>query len=171
MTRCAGCEEPLTADDDVRLDDDEGLWHDECWYNEFEYASTVWLMRDGKRQKLLVVEHGVYDGDTLEEYDGPYRITRSYRGTVGGGYYETTVHGLERVQDGWTTGNWGDAISDDKQPFNEWAQALIDGDEYLPDELTVAIVYDLTSNVFATSVTVFVNNESIVEELLEIPAL
>ena len=169
---CAGCGESIEEDNFYSSQNGDDLYHDECWFSEFDYASNVWIIQGGGQAlKVLVCSHGTYDGEYLEDYDGALTISRAYHRTDGWrGYYETRVEGFEEVEAGWTTGNWGDAISASKQDFNTWAQSLIEGKVTLPEGLTVVLAFDPTSNVFSTAAGVFTNDADLFAQALSVPA-
>ncbi len=168
---CAGCGESIEEDEYRPSQNGDDLYHDECWFSEFDYASTVWIIQGEEPQKVLVCSHGTYDGEYLEDYDGALTISRAYHRTDGWrGYYETRLEGFEEVEAGWTTGNWGDAISASKQDFNTWAQSLIEGKATLPEGLTVVLAFDPTSNVFSTAAGVFTNDADLFNQALSVPA-
>lgn len=168
---CEACEEEVTYND-CHPGQDGTPYHDECWAQEFDYASTVWII-DGPHEpyKVLACSHGIYDAQYLEDYSGALQITRTYHRTDGWrGYYETRISGLQEVDSGWTTGDWGDAISNSKRDFNTWATDLIEGNTFLPEGLIVVLAFDPTSNVFSTACGVFTNDEEMFRQALEIPA-
>lgn len=171
IIECAGCGESIEEDNFYTSQNGDDLYHDNCWSQEFDYASTVWIIEAGSEPlKVLVCSHGSYEAEYQEEYSG-LELQRAYHSTSGWrGYYETRVEGFEEVEAGWTTGNWGDSISDSKQDFNTWSGALINGEVDLPEGLTVVLAFDPTSNVFSTAAGVFTNDMDLFEESLIVPA-
>lgn len=163
QTRIINC---IECNDQIDLDCDdyqyssvkEGEVCYPCYENAGNYASTVLLYgptyqdeSDGPK-KIYVTDINIED-----EYGEPseLNITRGYVHTDGWrGYYDTTIEGWKPVVDGWTTGGWdgNDSTSIRKRVFNEWAESLTG--EVPP--VDVAIICDLTSNVFSTAITVAV---------------
>ena len=92
---CAGCGESIEEDNFYSSQNGDDLYHDECWFSEFDYASNVWIIQGGGQAlKVLVCGHGVYDAEYLEDYAGDLNITRAYHATDGWrGYHETRVEG------------------------------------------------------------------------------
>lgn len=169
-TTCEACDEVIYAKD-LRFGQDGTAYHDNCWFQEFDYASRVYIIREGQAQSLMVCAHGVYEAEHLEDYQGGLKITRGYHRTDGWrGYYETRVEGWHEVEAGWTTGGWGDPVADAKQDFNAWAEQVIENPETLPEGLGLVLAFDPTSNVFSTAVGVFTDNESLFEETMSVPA-
>jgi len=154
---CADCDWVADADrESVEFASNGDVACQGCFDNAFNYASTVWLVpAHGESERFLVTDYGVYEAEYLERVDAA-GIERGYVHSSGWrGYFETRVDGYTEVTAGWTTGDWGDAISERKQSFNEWAQALIEGEQECPFD--VAIVFDPTSNVFSTAIGVWVD--------------
>jgi hypothetical protein len=137
---------------------------DECWYQQFNEASHATLVEDGEATGYLVTEHGAFDSQYMEEVEG--LLVRTYHSTDGWrGYYETKPVGDWReMAQGWTTGNWGDVISDSKQAFNDWVASVLRGDTIL--DRPVWIIADLTSNVFSTTMGIYIPKDA---EDIEIP--
>lgn len=167
---CANCEERYDSDETPSYFSEIAgvVFCDTCWYEQFNEASNAWLVEEGEATKYLVTEHGVFDAEYLESVQN--LLTRTWHRTDGWrGYYETLPNGEWReVTSGWTTGNWGDSISDGKQAFNRWVEGVVQGEVVL--DHPVWIITDLTSNVFSTAVGVFVPKD-IEDEALDIPAL
>ncbi len=170
---CEACDEPILEEGSYMVGADQYVYHDSCWSSEFDYASKVWVIEgDEDPYQVLICSHGTYD-EYLEDYDGPLEIERTYHAATDGWreYYETRVtnEGWTEVDAGWTTGNWGDSISDAKQDFNDWAQALIEGRVTLPEGLKVVLTFDPTSNVFSTAAGVFTNDADLFNQSLSVP--
>lgn len=168
---CSACEQCI-EDDEYRIGQDQETYHQGCFDSEFDYASTVMIIQSGQEPaKVLVASHGVYD-EWMDEYLGDLKITRAYHRTDGWrGYYETRIEDMEEIASGWSTGDWGDSISDSKQAFNRWVDDLVSGEIDLPEGLTVALTFDPTSNVFSTGCGVWVNDTDLFEAALNVPAL
>jgi len=155
---CEDCEGLLTTDGSqcytVR-ESDGAHFCEPCVSNSYNYASTVFLSdpREG------VTKVTVTDIETINEWGDPVRgIERGYVHTDGWrGYHETRLEGYTEVTNGWTTGDWGDGISDRKQSFNHWANDVIQGTEECP--FRIALVFDPTSNVFSTAIGVWVDSQ------------
>lgn len=153
---CGDCGTEIEVDASYYSSTTEEDYCEGCYYSAFDYASKAHLVTPGgETETYLVVSHGVYDAEYLEE--APELLVRSYHSSGGWrGYYETRPVGDDWVsaESGWTTGNWGDAIADSKQDFNTWAEAVMAGEIEL--DFPVWIIFDQTSNVFSTAVGVFV---------------
>lgn len=156
---CSVCEETFDTDVDwynVSRDGKEVC--ESCWENEGQYASTITFYGPdtvdyGDRYRVYVTD--LYTQDIWGEDPRNLTITRTYHRTdAWRGYHVTTIDGWTEMVDGWTTGSWGDSTSDRKAPFNEWLQQLHDGDIAPPCE--VAVIVDLTSNVFSVGMSVWV---------------
>lgn len=152
---CLDCEETFDPYNDGGdySEPRDGWICQSCWSESFNSASTAFFVEGGEAVKYLVTDNGVFDAEYLEPANDV--LTRAYHRTDGWrGYYETRPTGdWTEVQAGWTTGNWGDSISDSKQAFNRWAEALIKG-ETDPGH-PVWVIADPTSNVFSTAIGVF----------------
>lgn len=87
------------------------------------------------------------------------------------GHYDTKISGWTEVLVGWTTGNWGDSVSDKKQTFNQWAEDALSGKVDSP--VVFAITSDPTSNLFSTGISVSTPNPTLFSEWIEseIPGL
>lgn len=162
---CKGCEQPFDPDTDFYLISpvDGEAYCEGCRESDLNSAGRVLLFgpgyaadRDG--QPIVFVgslfiedRYGEEPSDGLV-YQHNWVSTDAWRG-----YAVTSIDGWVEILDGWTTGNWGDAISAGKQPFNEWVEALCNGDVDPP--VPVAVITDVTSNVFSTAVGVWVPEE------------
>lgn len=156
-TQCAeeACDYKISPmDDDSRFATGIGWVCWPCWESAEINRSVAHHVVDGEDTLYTIHEYGVFDaeGDEVE----PPPLTRTYKRTDGWrGYYETTPVGeWDEVKTGWTTGNWGDPVADAKQAFNDWAQAVLEGEIVL--DHPIWIIFDQTSNVFSTAVGVFV---------------
>lgn len=128
-----------------------------CVENDGQYASTAWhITPDGEITRYTVTDSFVYITEYGEEVGEDSPVTRTYTHTDGWrGYYTTRPVGeWTEYAGGWTTGDWGDAVSNSKQAFNRWAEALLAGEILPPFE--VWLVADLTSNVFSTAITIYI---------------
>lgn len=170
---CPSCEEKHDRDNEGSyFSESTGEEYcDGCWDSSFQYASTAWLVGDPDSDgpvKYLVTDYGTFEAEYLEEVTEPL-LTRTYVRTDGWRGYHVTkpVGDWVEAAAGWTTGNWGDAISDSKQDFNRWVEALIQGEITL--EHPVWVIFDLTSNVFSTAAGVFIPTD--VEADVAIPSL
>lgn len=75
------------------------------------------------------------------------------------GYFETRIQKWTPVLEGWTTGGWGDPVADRKQIFNQWQDAIYD--EKIEPPVDIAFVMEPTSNVFSTSIGVWVAEDDV----------
>lgn len=153
---CIDCKETYCLEDGGKWSTVKEEWVCEgCHESDLQHCSTVYIVEDGIASKFYVgdlfvmTEHG---DDTEIAFHRSYHTTSGWRG-----YYETTVAGFSPIVDGWTTGGWGDAVGARKATFNDWAQEIIEGDVTLP--FPVVLVFDPTSNVFSTAVTVLIRPE------------
>jgi hypothetical protein len=155
LTVCGGCQENFDNDQEGRYSEILEDWVcDACVASAGESASTAWRVEGGETEKFTVTDYEVY-GEYGDE--APDLLVRGYVSTDGWrGYYETRPIGDDWVEakSGWTTGDWGDAVSDSKQEFNRWAEAVVSGK--IQFEFPLWIVADPTSNVFSTAVAVWV---------------
>lgn len=162
-TPCASCEEDMyESDDDVQWSNVlEDMVCYSCYENDLSYVSVITFYGPEPLGRYED-RHKIYVGDItiMDQYgDEPdVNVTRTYHRTDGWrGYQETRIEGWSEVTSGWTTGNWGDYTGQRKATFNEWAEALHDGEILPPCE--VAIIADPTSNVFSTAIGVWVRDE------------
>lgn len=167
MIKCGGC------DDTIDLDKDEAYWANiseewlcpGCYESESSYASTVLMAGpDYQPGPEGPVKFYVADSFSMTQWgDEPtLDFKRTYTATDGWrGYNTTTIDGWTEVGlNGWTTGGWGDPIADRKQTFNEWVESLFEGEETFPP-VNVAVAVDPTSNVFSSSITVYVEDGNV----------
>lgn len=170
----AECSEVIApGDDDSRYSPViEGWVCWPCWESAETSASTAYLVQPGGE----VTRWYVHEYDTMSEWgdsasdlpNGP-KLERSWHRTDGwrGHYVTTPGDDWQEITSGWTTGNWGDAISKSKQNFNCWAQDLIEGKA--ETAIPVWIIFDTTSNVFSSGVGVFIPADCDVAQLDEAP--
>jgi hypothetical protein len=155
LTVCGGCQENFDNDEGGRYSELVEAWIcDGCVEDANSSASSAYLVEGGVAERFLVTEYEILDG---EYEDAGNVLERRYVSTDGWrGYYETRPVGdnWTEAQSGWTTGDWGDAISDSKREFNAWAEAVISGT--IQYGFPVWIVTDPTSNVFSTAVGVWI---------------
>lgn len=154
MNRCCDCERELD------IEKDEYTWsstknHYLCWEcreDDENSLSTINIANGDWVDKYLIGQHVRVDEEG-NEIPGKYSITREWvPSDAHRGHYLTKIYGWETVLSGWTTGQWGDETTERKQVFNQWAQDIISCNEYPP--VPIAIVFDLTSNLFSTRVSV-----------------
>lgn len=151
--KCCGC------DCAIDENDDHGWSHVknahicvDCRQSDEESASTIFII-DGKTVKRYFIGGHIRINEHGEEIEDSYTIDRTWISTSGyRGHYDTTIDGWSSVLSGWTTGAWGDEVSNRKNVFNEWAKNLMDGEIETP--APIAIVVDPTSNLFSTGVSV-----------------
>jgi len=170
--KCADeyCEEQFDPEvDDCRYSELLKGWY--CWgcyESHQDHSSTVFVVENGEKRAYIVNDFEIVDREYGESvYPGDVigkGIKRVYRSTDGWrGHYETTIEDWVEVVSGWTTGNWGDSISNSKQVFNEWAQNLLEDSLEEPPPVHVAVIVDPTSNLFSTAVGVFVHRDNYAE--------
>lgn len=154
MNSCCECEKELDIERDTytwsSVKKQHLCW--ECREEDESSLSTINIANGDWVEKYLIGQHVRVD----EEGNGipdKFSITREWVPTnAHRGHYETKIEGWETVLSGWTTGQWGDETTERKQVFNRWAQDIISCNEYPP--VSIAIVFDLTSNLFSTRVSV-----------------
>lgn len=134
-----------------------------CYEMDMTYASRIVIIEpyplDRYEDRMTVTVGDLFIEDMWGE-EPDIDVTRTYHRTDGWrGYNETRIAGWSEVTSGWTTGNWGDYIGQRKATFNEWAQALSEGEIVPP--VRVAIIADPTSNVFSTAIGVWVKDEDV----------
>jgi hypothetical protein len=117
---------------------------------------VAWLIDEEGAHKHYVGDYEVMteDGDDAEDL-----LSRRWVSTdAWRGYEVTTPTGnWKEANSGWTTVGYDDAIARSKRSFNEWSQGVIEGEIAVPCK--VWIIFDVTSNVFSTSVGVFVPSD------------
>lgn len=164
LTTCKGCDEPINTDvDSYWISPVDGeAYCDGCRESDMQSAGRVLLFgpgfeRDSDGIQIVYVGSKFVEDRYGEEPDDLTFQHRWVSTDAWRGYAVTSIDGWVQILDGWTTGNWGDAISDGKRPFNEWVEALHDGDIVPP--VPVAVITDVTSNVFSAAVGVWVPEE------------
>lgn len=157
-SECAECQSTFDNQNEGMFSEIKGDWFcEQCYASDLDHSSTVWIIHHGEKQK-----HQVGDAFVINEYgDTPdIKVERKYVSTDGWrGYYETTIDGFAPVIEGWTTGSWGDPIADRKAVFNDWLDELIENTPWL--EFPICLVFDPTSNLFSTSVSLQVKPENL----------
>jgi hypothetical protein len=135
---CISCAEVITDEnhyfDDRRYIQSDKAEGDICWpcYEwSLEGASTAHVVRDGEVTTYKVTDYFAMDqwGEEPWATDDVF-FSRGWVSTDGWrGYGYTKVEDWEEVPglSGWTTGGWGDATSNRKQTFNEWASGVVSG--------------------------------------------
>ncbi len=164
LETCCDCNEKYPTDDMAWSHTQEAPLCRACEESDLQYASSIKLVTlEGVRsyhigKHVRMTEYGddlAYD-DTID----PKWVSHNWVSTdAWRGYAETKLKGWEMVMDGWTTGGWGDATAIRKQKFNQWCQDLCDMKITAP--CSVALIADLTSNVFSTAITVAVKTEDV----------
>lgn len=161
MVTCSGCESEFDLDTDYLqwANLAEEWLCESCYESESQYASTVLMAgpdyettSDGPFKFYVTDSFSMtmWGDEPLLDFKRTYTATDGWRG-----YTTTTIDGWTEVGlEGWTTGGWGDPIADRKQSFNDWVESLFEEDGAPP--VNVAVAFDLTSNVFSTSITVYV---------------
>lgn len=161
----------IDCDEEVDTECGDYQWWEEgvqCWgCYESEYPSTAYHYEPeygevshetGKIPMYYIFDHGQMNqwGDTANdiEFTSGYVRTDGWRGyqtcqPVGDDWYE--------ARSGWTTGDWGDSVSNGKRNVNEWMEKVITGEERPPCE--VVIIFSPTSNVFSTGVGIWIHDE------------
>lgn len=162
---CPGCESEVNTDTDCYgISTVDGKEYCEgCREADLGSASTVFLFGPGYEPDsdgpVRFYIGSLFHEDRYAEEPRDFTFSQKYVRTDGWrGYTETSIDGWTEVTTGWTTGDWGDSVSDRKAPFRDWVESLHDGDIDLP--CPVAIVCDLTSNVFSTAIGVWVPDEN-----------
>jgi hypothetical protein len=147
--------------------DTEGQWSDvvndyiceSCYEQDVNSASTLFIVSPEGAKKFIIGDYVRFNeyGDPLWGEDAELIASREWRSTDGWrGYQHTTLNGWTEVLDGWTTGDWDDAVGRRKRDFNQWVEELIGGTSDCP--FTVAVLVEPTSNVFSTGVSVLVKD-------------
>lgn len=162
LIKCAGCADDINTEQDLFYgsENNGNTYCPSCYEADLRDASTVMLTgpdyeRDADNEPIRILVGDWFIEDRWAEPFTDLGIKRAYIHTDGWrGYHETRIDGWTEVLSGWTTGGWGDPISDRKQPFNEWAESLFTGENVPP--VNVAVITDPTSNVFSTAIGVFV---------------
>lgn len=154
------CEAVIDTDmDSYHYVQEERLICDSCWTSYMESASVVYSVSEDGVERYYSTAIGMFD-EWYEETDDLFGQSENWRSSdAWRGHMHSTPDPevWTEVLDGWTTGSWGDAISDGKKTFNEWAAELIDGKAKPPCHLLVIV--SVTSNVFSTAVGVWAKKE------------
>ncbi len=162
--KCAvtDCETTLNPDDDYCQWSDvlEDYLCEGCYESDLQSASTLYLIGSPKGpRKLYIGDHVRIDeygdplyGETDVVESREWRSSSAWRG-----YYHTTLKGHVEVLDGWTTGDWDDAVGRRKRTFNEWVEQAVEGE--IDSPVPFALLFEPTSNVFSTGVSVLVKEE------------
>jgi len=164
-TLCSGCETAIDTENDMFYFSNltDGTFCQDCHINDMQYASTIMLFgpdfpatSEGPC-KVYVTEHFVENqwGDDFSDLEFFHRYvhTSAWRG-----YHETKIEGWTEVVDGWTTG-WPDDTVSRKIDFNDWVEDLATGEIFPP--VNVAVIMELTSNVFSTAIGVHVPDDQV----------
>lgn len=160
IQKCHGCEADLDLDVDCYYDSevDGHSYCSDCRDADFTSAAVVSVYgpgyapdSDGAVRYYVgsLFREDRYGDEPNLTFHQKWVSTDAWRG-----YSVTTIEGWAEVIDGWSTGDWGDGISDRKQPFREWVEGLHTGKIVPP--CPVAVVVDVTSNVFSSAIGIFV---------------
>jgi hypothetical protein len=156
FTNCKQCQAEFDTDSEGQFSSVlDACVCDSCYQNDLEAPSTVFYVKAGE-----VTKNYIGDIVHINEYgdDIDLEVTRQYVSTdAWRGYYTTTITGWSTVSEGWTTGEWDDVQSQRKEYFNDWCSSVVECPPEL--EYPFAIIFDATSNVFSTAVTVQVPTE------------
>lgn len=164
---CPECERECS------LDKDGGRWSTKaddmicfsCEELDMSNSSVVYIAEGGTIERCQVGDLFTLDDD-LEEPNLNINIHRAYHSTDGWrGHYRTTVDGFETLISGWTTGGWDDPTAVRKQTFNDWVEQILESQIIPP--FPVIVVFDPTSNVFSSRVSVFVQDTEEAKEWFE----
>ncbi len=147
--RCVSCEEHVCDWDWNWTNAGEEICQG-CYDQDLEYASTVIVFdpSESENHRWLVGDHVTYDqhGDPLES--GVSRV--HHRTDAWRGYYETTIPGTVDVQSGADLYGTSTDVRDLAERIkDDHAEGLL--------PCRVYVVVDLTSNVFATAMTIRVH--------------
>lgn len=167
MNKCCNCEKEIDIDGDYGWSNtkDDYLCL-ECRDSDESSLSTVYVANGDWVDKYFVGEHIRINEEGGDIKDSGLTVNREWVSTDAyRGHYNTTIDGWTEVLSGWTTGAWGDATSDRKKAFNEWAEEIILCKIYPP--APIAIVVDPTSNLFSTGISVLTKYVQIFNEWIE----
>jgi hypothetical protein len=156
ITKCVGCESDIDNEGDggrwSEIKGGEFCWN--CFQSDIEHASTITYLVNGEKQRRVVVAaNWIVDGEyyedlTAKETEG---INHYYTRTDGWRGYWTTTLGDDWVEVAEGMFLWGEDT--DIVTMGGTLQEL-HKEGVLPCE--VALVADLTSNVFAAGCSIFV---------------
>jgi len=164
--KCPSCDEVIDTENDMYYaGNDDRDYCEDCHNSDMASAATVtllgpgWDMDDDGHVRYYVTQLFVSDRYGEDDTNGltfkqKYVSTDAWRG-----YNVTSIDGWSEIESGWTTGNWGDEVSDRKRPFRDWAEGLYTGDIEPPCE--IALITDSTSNVFSTAIGIWVKDENV----------
>ena len=161
---CCECNEKYPTDDIGWSHTQEAPLCRLCEESDMQYASTIRIVTLSEVRLYYVGKHirMTEFGDELS-WDIAMKNEDISHGWVSSdawrGYTETKIKGWDTVLDGWATGGWGDEVARRKERFNLWCQDLLELKLEVP--CPVALIFDLTSNVFSTAVTVAVKTEDV----------
>lgn len=157
---CPGCESEIDRESgEYRASESDGKdYCYGCFESDMEHASTVTYLRNGEDVKTVKVgKRWIVDGEYYEDlprgdaerYNHWWVSSDAWRG-----HWNTTIDGWTEVKDGLFL--WGEPTS--IVELGGKLQDMHKGEE-LPCE--VALVADLTSNVFAAGCSIFVRNADV----------
>lgn len=161
--KCPGCDEQIEPEVDwIAISPVDGeTYCESCHTSDMNYAAVVFVFGPGFEADsdgpIRYYVGSLFREDRWGEepdldFQQRYHRTDGWRG-----YTVTTIDGWVEIVDGWSTGDWGDPISDRKRPFREWCEGLHDGTIEPP--CPVAVISDHTSNVFSTAMGVHVRED------------
>lgn len=162
---CPGCEETYDSDIDGSCwsDVEEAEYCQYCRDSDMNHAAVAHLVgpdypvEDGQASRFYV--GSLFREDQWGEVPSlPFSYTY-VRTSAWRGYSVVSIDGWTEVLDGWTTGDWGDSISNGKRPFREWAEGLLTGEVTPP--CNVAVIFSPTSNVFSSAVGIYVPQDKV----------
>lgn len=159
---CAECLEEFNTDDGGMFSPSTEEWEcEDCFDRSMNEASLVQIFPAKKQEVLRInVTDRFQMGSDGFEYSDSYDISRTWVKTdEWRGYYETTIKGWTVVMEGWTTGGWDDPTARRKAIWNDWFRDLADNLVDPPCE--IAVITEMTSNLFSTAVSVLVKDEDL----------
>lgn len=166
LATCAECKEEFSTEEQGQYSSQDEEWVcDSCFESDTQYASLVQIFPagGGADQETLAIH--VSDrfqlcDDGFDHFGSEPTITRTWVSTdAWRGHNETSLAGWSEVLGGWTTGGWDDPLVRRKQLFNGWVTELCEGSLETPCD--VALITDMTSNLFSTAITIAVKDEDV----------
>lgn len=124
-----------------------------CRDQDESSLSIVRVIDGEKVTEFYIGDHVRMDQNGDDLHNAGITINREWiSSNAHRGHYNTKISGWTEVMVGWTTGNWGDSVSNRKQLFNEWVEGVLS--KTIDSPVSFAIVTDPTSNLFSTGIAV-----------------
>lgn len=154
---CNSCETTFDENDtNSHSTKDSEVICDSCFENDLEHATRIFEVSGSESDVLTYL---VGDYVAIDNYgdDLTLDVTRSYIKTdAWRGYHDTTIANTTEITNG--ADLWGQ-VTDVREMAERIKEAHSEG--LIPLALTIYVIVDLTSNLFATNMKVVVPNEQV----------